>query len=343
MKSSFFIILVAILGSLSQLCCPASGAAAYLTFQKSTHGDAQLQIDENTQMDTTVSPPPLQMSPDQQPGGSSSQQLPVGAAMDTSSSDIISQKQESWTFKSNEIPNQSSNVEPLPQVLPDSRSSLTQSDDMGMSSGRDGFGMNINQPDDSSMMGFQDDSMSQSGSKKKLKSKSKKKTLVKQSDGGGGDDDSSSSSSPEEFSLFYKHDEINLVKPDQINSSSTSKVFMINGVPVDTNDQAGSSPVIQKLNDFVVNLQSVLLTLNQTATTSGGSNNQKVVESKSGKTSVVGGGMTDMTKASSKKKMKVKKTEKEKLVLMGDQSMTTLPYSSDGNEESDESDESDDE
>lgn len=68
---------------------------------------------------------------------------------------------------------------------------------------------------------------------------------------------------PENFNLVYKQDNIRFVKANQINSSSSSTKLTINGVPVNLKSEESSSPVIQKLNDFVQNLQALMYTFNQ--------------------------------------------------------------------------------
>ena len=68
---------------------------------------------------------------------------------------------------------------------------------------------------------------------------------------------------PQNFNLVYKQDNIRFVKANQINSSSSSTKLTINGVPVNLKSEESSSPVIQKLNDFVQNLQALMYTFNQ--------------------------------------------------------------------------------
>lgn len=68
---------------------------------------------------------------------------------------------------------------------------------------------------------------------------------------------------PDNFNLVYKQDNIRFVKANQINSSSSSTKLTINGVPVNLKSEESSSPVIQKLNDFVQNLQALMYTFNQ--------------------------------------------------------------------------------
>lgn len=231
--NSLFLI-VTILASLARLC-PAHGGSAYYSFQQQQTGSDQT----TTTPPVDLAPPPVQQD--------------LGTEDDTES---INQEQNDGIIQ-----------QPSSQILPDSKASIGVGgvgflQGSKQSSFTSSFENTPSEPEMESENLESDDMMMMMGPPPPIMSGGPDEEM---SDEGSdpAQNETSSGEDPQEFKLYYKQDQISFVKANEFNSSSMSKVLMINGKPVDLSDEDSSNPALERLNDFVMNLQALMITFNK--------------------------------------------------------------------------------